>query len=427
VIRARDPKLDRLVALKLCRVGSPEAAQRLVCEARALAKLSHPNIVTIHDLNDDGDRVFLVMELIEDGDTLAALIAERPPWEVIVDALREAGRGLAAAHREAITHGDFKPDNVLDAHGRPRVADFGLARVWLEHEHEPGAREQLRRRTGTLGYMAPEVLDGQACTPKADQFSFCVTMLQALNHGALPFPGYRSEAVLHAIKNNPLPEIKQAVPSALRKIVKRGLSIDPSKRFANMDELLAALDRVRAPSSGGRTTGWIAFGVALGSTLAGGLALIVLGPASDATASVDVELPEPSKVSEPIELPYPHNLVSPCAMDEEVSIADEELLKTCTQIRNGQLESAQTGWEHERNRRLSGDRVALVEATLIVARTFVDHAVVTQHAGPEDAREAARRGNTWARYAANLIDPHEGLNDPRVSPILTRVKPLLPR
>lgn len=357
-----------------------------------------------------------------------ALIAQRPPWEVIVGVLCEAGRGLAAAHREAITHGDFKPDNVLDAHGRPRVADFGLARVWLEHELEPGAREQLRRRTGTLGYMAPEVLDGHACTPKADQFSFCVTMLQALNHGAPPFPGYRSEAVLHAIKNNPLPEIKQAVPSALRKLVKRGLSIDPSKRFANMDELLAALDRVRAPSSGGRTAGWIGFGVALGGTLACGLALLVLGPASDATASADVELPEPSEVSEPIELPYPHNLTSPCAMgDEGVSIADEKLLKTCTQIRNGQLESAQTGWENAHDERSSGDRVALIEATLIVARTFVDHAIVTLHAGPEDAREAARRGNGWAIEAAHLIDPHEGLNDPRVSPILTRVKPLLPR
>ncbi len=354
VFRARDPKLDRQVALKVCRLRSPEAAQALVREARTLAKLTHPNIVRVYDIDDHGDEVFLVMELIESGSTLEDLIRERPPWQVIVDVMREAGRGLAAAHEQtdskpAIIHGDFKPANVLiTADGHALVADFGIGRLVLEHEPE-ATREQLRRRTGTPPYMAPEVLRGHPSDRKADQYSFSVTLFQALGYGKLPYAGVTSQGVLRAIENSPLPELEQAVPAALRKIVRRGMALDPSKRFADMNELLDALDRVAGPtSSGPRTAGWIAFGIALGSMLVGGLVVLMPEPSSEAAAaevpSPAEVVPEPSEVSKSIELPYPHNLPSMCAMgDEEVSITDEELLKTCRQIRNGQLDSAQTG------------------------------------------------------------------------------------
>jgi hypothetical protein len=427
VFRVHDPVLERSVALKLCRLRSPAAAEALVREARTLAKLSHPNIVRLYELGNIDENVFLVMELGEG--SLEELIRTRPPWEVIVDIFIEAGQGLAAAHRE-IVHGDFKPANVLlDAEGHALIADFGLARVVHEHQPEAG-REALRRRTGTLLYMAPEVLLGRAGSRFSDQWSVAVSLWQALDHGQVPFPGVTTEQVLRAIESGPPRAANPNVPAAVRAVVRRALSIDPSERYADMNEFVRALVRLRTPSSVPRTVGWVAFGVALGSTLVGGLAVVVLGPARDAAASVDVptsvELPEPSEVSEPIELPYPHNLLSPCAMgDEEVSFDDEELLRVCTQIRNGQLDSAQTGWENAFDKRLSGDRVALAEATLIVARTFVDHAIVTSHAGPEDARKAAWRSKWWADDAASLIDPREGPEDPRVSEIKARAKPLL--
>lgn len=430
VFRVHDPELERSVALKLCRLRSPEAAQALVREAKTLAQLSHPNIVKVYELGNIDANVFLVMELGES--SLEELIKTRPPWELIVDIFRAAGRGLAAAH-EKLVHGDFKPANVLlvaDSH--PLIADFGLARVVHEHQGEAG-REALRRRTGTLLYMAPEVLRGRPSDRLADQWSFAVSLWQALDHGELPFQGVTSEQVLRAIENGPPREVNRNVPAAVRGVVRRALSIDPSERYADMDAFVRALDRLHMPSSTPRTAGWIAFGVALGGALTGGFATMVLGPASDAAASVDVpttvELPEPSEVSKPIELPYPHNLLSPCAMgDEEMSIDDEKLLETCTQIRNGQLESAQTGWDNTYNeKRVSGDVSELAEHTLIVARTFVDHAIVTSHAGPEDARKAARLGDRWAGRAADLIDPREGLKDPRVSVIRTRATPLLPR
>jgi serine/threonine protein kinase len=416
VFRARDPALDRPVALKLCRLRRPEAAEALVREAKTLAKLSHPNIVRVYELGHHGDDVFLVMELVEGGSTLEDLIARRPPWEVCIDVFREAGQGLAAAHGEEIVHGDFKPANVLlDADQHPLIADFGLARVVHEHEPEAG-REALRRRTGTLLYMAPEVLRGHAADRLADQWSFAVSLWQALDHGQVPFPGVTTEQVLAAIENGPR-EVNPNVPAAVRAVVRRGLSIDPSERYADMDEFVRALDRLRTPSSVPRTAGWIAFGVALGGALASGLAVLVLGPASHAAALVDV--PTQIELPEPIELPYPHNLTSLCAMgDEEMSIDDEKLLKTCKQIRHGQLDSAQTVWQNAYNERLSGDRLKLTEATLIVARTFVDHAKRTKHSGPEDAVNAAWHGLGWARIAADLISPHEGMGDPRVDEIM---------
>lgn len=486
VFKALDPKLKRWVALKLCLTRSQTAIEDLIHEAQVLAALDHPNIVAVLEPGEFEGSAFFAMPYI-DGQNVRqfAKRTPRPTWWEILDVFIGVASGLAAAHgaRPPIVHGDVKPSNILlDRDDFARIADFGLARRMIE-DADASEQEGLRHRAGTLCYMAPEVLEGEPGDALSDQFSFCVALFETLDGGVLPFVGDTSAELLDDIKHTEVQFEDPSIPNRILAVLRIGLSENPRDRFPDMKTLRAELIRLRRsapdesllddppddaddagpdepppshettpnkpptdaplgewmpavvsggssitpPSSVRRIASLIAFGVALGGSLVGGLALLVLGPASDATASVDVELPEPSEVSKPIELPYPHNLISPCAMgDEEVSLADEELLKTCTQIRNGQLISADTGWQSARDKRLSGDRVALIEATLIVARTFVDHAIVTQQAGPKDAETAARYGNDWARKAANWIDPHEGLNDPRVSPILTRAKPLLP-
>jgi serine/threonine protein kinase len=518
VFKAFDPKLKRWVALKLCLTRSEAAIEELMNEARVLAELNHPNIVSVLEPGEYEGSAFFAMPYIDGQNAREfAKRTPRPTWREVLDVFIGVASGLAAAHgaRPPIVHGDVKPSNILlDLDDFARIADFGLGRRMIEDADE-SEQEGLRHRAGTLYYMAPEVLRGEDGDALSDQWSFCISLKQTLDGGVLPFIGDSSAEMLEDIGHTEVQFEDPSIPKEILAVLRIGLSEDPRDRFPDMKTLRAELVRLRQspldeseldeapprddtgpdeppphettpdkpppdappsplgewvpdqpeltpvgggpepskaidngppweinpnvpvvvrrgvsierPSSLRRTASWIAFGVALGGTLAGGLALLVLGPASDATASVDVELPEPSKVTKPIELPYPHNLTSPCAMgDEEMSIADEELLETCTRIRNGQLVSADTGWDKAVNKRLSGDRVALIEATLIVARTFVDHAIVTQHAGPEDAAEAARLGDRWAVEAAYWIDPREGLNDPRVSPIRTRAKPLLP-
>src|SRR5215470_6004589 len=152
VLSAYDPQLDRKVALKLLRTErgalSDEGKARLVREAQAMARLNHPNVVAVYEVVFGETTGYLVMELVE-GMTLRAWLAKHEPrWEDTVDLLIAAGAGLAAAHRAGLVHHDFKPDNVLvDAEGRPRVSDFGLAGVGVQ-----GA--------GTRAYMAPEQIGG---------------------------------------------------------------------------------------------------------------------------------------------------------------------------------------------------------------------------------------------------------------------------
>lgn len=425
VFEVRDPELDRHVAVKVCLASGPAAERTLRREARLLAKLSHhPNIVTVHDFCLIDGLAFIVMEFV-DGCTVQEYASQRsrPPWTETIDIFLAAGRGLAAAHAAKIIHGDFKPANVLLDAGdpqRPRVADFGFGKIMIEQAPD-AEREALGCRGGTPGYTAPEVLLGKPCDARSDQFSFSVSAWQALD-GHLPFEGRGSAEFLDYIEHHEPRVFNRKVPARVRAVFRRGLAKEPSERYPDMPTLLADLARARQPRLGWARdrSPWLTVGLAawfVGSTVLGGLGWL------DRRA----ELTEPLQASEPIELRYPHNLTSPCAMgDEQVSIDDEELLEICTQIRNGHLKSADTGWENARNERLSGDRAALIEATLIVAHTFVDHAIAIQHAGPEDAVTAARRGKHWAGEAGLLIDPHEGLNDSRVSPILTRVKPLLP-
>jgi tetratricopeptide (TPR) repeat protein len=260
VYAAYDPELDRKVALKLIRrplAGGDEAARalekRLVREAQAMARVSHPNVAVVHDVGRHGEQVFIAMELI-DGETAAAWLSRRERSQrEIVGVFTAAGRGLAAAHAAGLVHRDFKPNNVMiDEDGRVRVLDFGLARSGLgDGPASPPLRVPIDGATGsgtllgTPGYIAPEQLAGAPVDARGDQFSFCVALYEALG-GVRPFVGEDSGAQLAAIRAQRLQAPKRALGRALLRALVRGLRADPAERWPSMEELIAALERSRS-------------------------------------------------------------------------------------------------------------------------------------------------------------------------------------
>jgi tetratricopeptide (TPR) repeat protein/predicted Ser/Thr protein kinase len=287
VYEARDPQLDRSVAIKVLpgdRDGG-DRRRRLVREAQALAQLQHPHVVTVHEVGVENDRVFIAMELV-DGVTLGQhLRAARRDWQDVVALFVQAGRGLAAAHAKGLVHRDFKPGNVLvDRDGRVRVTDFGLARLagaadaspsdtptpagpastettadsgddtaaepGVAHTPSSGELADPLTRTGaflgTPRYMAPEQFARQPATAQSDQFSFCVALWEGL-FGEHPFAAGNDLGGLAATvdggKLRPVPAGRRA-PRRLVQLVTRGLAADPGDRHPSMTALVGALQAV---------------------------------------------------------------------------------------------------------------------------------------------------------------------------------------
>jgi tetratricopeptide (TPR) repeat protein/predicted Ser/Thr protein kinase len=269
VFAAYDPELDRKLAIKVLkpeRAGSGRGQLRMMREAQALAKLSHPNVVAIHDVGTHAGRVFVAMEFVA-GRTLRAWLEDRPRgWRAIVEVWRAAGRGLAAAHAKGIVHRDFKPDNVMvSVDGQVRVLDFGLAHAHRSEGGDPpeatGSEEidlplGLRSSTldsritrhgavlGTPAYMSPEQHLGQPTDASTDQFSFCVSLYEAL-YGEAPFGGDTPQARAYAVTTG---EIRPAprgtkVPAFVRRLLLRGLSVRPQDRHVDLVHLLDGLGR----------------------------------------------------------------------------------------------------------------------------------------------------------------------------------------
>jgi len=265
VYAADDPELGRQVAVKLLRGAvardSVLAARRIMREARLAARVAHPNLVSVYEVGQHDDRVFIAMELVN-GSSLNVWLKERPrsPKEIL-SVFVDAGRGLAAAHAAGVVHRDFKPDNVLvGVDGRARVTDFGLARRG-EDDRGSNVDDEERARAkrtslsdlsnaaailGTPAYMAPEQHSGANTDPRTDQFSFCVALYEAL-HGQRPFEGKTWEALSESVMAGRVkpPPARSRVPASLHRIVVRGLSVRPGDRFASMSELLEALGRDR--------------------------------------------------------------------------------------------------------------------------------------------------------------------------------------
>jgi hypothetical protein len=246
-----DPAVSRRVALKVLHDSSGRRRDRLTAEARAMARVGHPNVVTLYELGDDAGQLFLVMELVEGTDVAGWLRERRRPWREIADVFVGAGRGLAAAHAVGVIHRDFKPGNVLlGPDGRPRVSDFGLA-----HTGDDGGTDG-----GTAAYMAPEQLEGAPADPQSDQFAFCASMWEAL-HGELPFAGTNAIAIATAARaGKRRPPARPEVPAAVNAVLARGLAPVAAGRFPALTELLATLERAIAPPR--RTwLPWVAAGV----------------------------------------------------------------------------------------------------------------------------------------------------------------------
>jgi hypothetical protein len=265
VFTAYDPQLDRKIALKLLRgnlgVNAKEARARLKREAQAIAQLNHPNVVGVYDVGTtpDGD-VYIAMEFVE-GDTLTHWLKKWPrTWREILDVFQQAGRGLMAAHSVGLLHRDFKPDNVLvGGDGRVRVTDFGLARSLFLDDSARGAITNLADATkpragtplqvdltatgtvlGTPRYMPPEQLTGPSIDARADQFSFCVALYEAL-WGAHPLKGATSVCMLEEGARAQTPAEAKGVPSSLVRAVMRGLEKERQKRFPTMSALMHEL------------------------------------------------------------------------------------------------------------------------------------------------------------------------------------------
>lgn len=220
VYRAHDPQIDRAVALKVVPPErcSPDRRARLLAEARAMGRLSHPNVLTVYDAGLDAQTVFIASELVE-GSSLRTWLADTPrSVATIVDVFVQAGRGLAAAHRVGLVHLDFKPDNVLVSETAIKVADFGLARPTGEDGDG-----------GTDGYMAPEQREGGRVDARTDQYAFCASLREALaSHDHTEVPG------------------------RLRKVVARGMQPAPADRYEDFDALLEHLRPTDASRGRGR-------------------------------------------------------------------------------------------------------------------------------------------------------------------------------
>ncbi|HEY0476067.1 MAG TPA: protein kinase [Kofleriaceae bacterium] len=281
VYRARDPELDRAVAIKVVRGGSVSSAGgvRLLREAQAMARLRHPNVVPIFDVGPAGDGVFVAMPLI-DGGTLRSWLGDHSrSFEAILDRFVAAGRGLAAAHAAGLVHRDFKPDNVLlGSDGGVHVADFGLARLAGDDVSAAtssgalpagpltsGTLTQTGTVLGTPAYMAPEQLRGQASDARADQFSFCTSLWEAI-YGKRPFPNPRPgtdhplRARLDAIAAGPVAPRRRDRPAWIAPLLARGLAGDPDQRWPSLQALLDAIAAQRAPR---RWPRWLAAAIAV--------------------------------------------------------------------------------------------------------------------------------------------------------------------
>jgi tetratricopeptide (TPR) repeat protein len=295
VYAAYDAELERTIALKLVRPELARAAgvlaDRLVRESRLMAKVTHPSVITVHDVGrTDDDAVFIAMEMLR-GETLGAYVRRvEPAWREVIALLARAGRGLGAAHAAGIVHRDFKPENVLvELDGarikRVVVTDFGVARAHAAEtdaaasaEPPHGGEVQLTTTgvtVGTPAYMAPEQLDGAALDVRADVFAYAVTAWE-LVFRAHPFPGRSVDEIRVAMLKPPVAPRGRAVPARVLRILLRGLAIDPAERWPDIDSFVDALERAAVSR---RTLALVAGGGAA-LAVAGGL-WFALGAGTD--------------------------------------------------------------------------------------------------------------------------------------------------
>jgi Tol biopolymer transport system component/tRNA A-37 threonylcarbamoyl transferase component Bud32 len=264
VYRARDPKLNRSVAVKVLsnELADMAARRRFQREAQAASSLNHPHILTVLDAGEWEGRQYLVTELVEGGTLRDWLKGSRHDWRQVVELLTGVADGLALAHEAGIVHRDIKPANILiTSSGYAKLADFGLAKLQEDAAPESITRTRTEAHTspgliiGTLMYMSPEQASGKPLDARSDIFSFGVVLHEALA-GQRPFTGASDMEVLQAIiSGRPVP-LPADVPPALRMVVDKSLEKDPAQRFQSMREMVVDLRRlVRHGDTAGALTG----------------------------------------------------------------------------------------------------------------------------------------------------------------------------
>src|SRR6266508_5535079 len=267
VYKARDARLDRLVAVKILPAAvaaNPQLRDRFEREAKAVAAISHPNILAIHDVGQAGDVTFAVMELL-DGETLRDRLKTAAPHGLTarkaIDYALQIAHGLAAAHEKGIVHRDLKPENLfITMDGRVKILDFGLAK--LTHAEEgAGQKTNLPTATagtepgvvlGTLGYMSPEQVRGKPADVRSDLFSFGAILYEMLS-GKRAFQGDSAADTMSAILREDPPDLSltnQNLPLGLERIVRHCLEKNPEQRFYSAHDLafdLEALSGLSGP------------------------------------------------------------------------------------------------------------------------------------------------------------------------------------
>jgi tRNA A-37 threonylcarbamoyl transferase component Bud32 len=247
VYLARDPELDRTVALKVLRDDRQDGHTRMLNEARSLARLTHPNVVTVHEVGTHDGRVFLAMEFIE-GPTLRVWLERERSVDEILEVFAQAAAGLAAAHAVGLVHRDFKPENVIiGSDGRVRVVDFGVAKAPGDAAPASTAAQagavdltHTGQVLGTPAYMAAEQFLGAGVDRRADVFALCVSLHEAFA-GERPFAGDDPMMVSLAVARDQARTLdSQKLPRSLAPLLRRGLLADPAQR-PTLEELLVEL------------------------------------------------------------------------------------------------------------------------------------------------------------------------------------------
>ncbi len=246
VYEAEDPSLGRVVALKVLLPELAEradAAKRFEIEARAAARLNHPNVVAVYDVGVERGTAWLVMERVR-GESAQARIQERGPlpWREATATVADVCRGLAAAHEAGLIHRDIKPANLLLLEdGRAKLADFGLAKIL---DGSSPALTGSGYVLGTPHFMSPEQGNGTAANERSDLYSVGATYY-ALLTGQPPYPGTTPLQVLHAHFSGPIPDprtVRPGVPEPCAAVIRRAMAKDPADRYASAGEMLAALE-----------------------------------------------------------------------------------------------------------------------------------------------------------------------------------------
>ncbi len=250
IYKAEDLKLQRFVALKVLpslRHISEEDRQRFFQEARFTSSMNHPNILTVHEFDEDQDVTFIVTEFVEGRNLDSLLHGEQLSLRLILDFASEAAAGIAEAHRHGIVHRDLKPDNIMvTERGQVKVMDFGLARlVGSSHVTTPGSI------VGTFAYMSPEQINEKEVDARSDIFAFGILLYQ-MTTGSLPFAGRTVTEMLSSIVQRQPAEIskfRNDIPKGLEQVIFKALEKDPQVRYQTMDELCADLEHLRIDPS----------------------------------------------------------------------------------------------------------------------------------------------------------------------------------